>query len=968
MLQYGYGNFGESGYQLVSGDPFLQDRNRVKQLELLTHYVMNTSPSYREQGQMTYTGLLTDLGYRGETPRYYIQASGPSFVRGGSCAHGYAQLDEQDFFREPFLSVLRAKFLAPRSIQAMPAVGNAAYFPSLEFPPLDDSITPANIDPALLMSIVEKLLMQSRVILKLDREGDEAPTYARRVLLNIYRCLPYMVRKFCGFITNVPVNRLLNPESGDELPSAIKLVLVDGDAELPARLPGFEILDMNMPAPQPHRKEGTTQFLEFLVDAEKDQQSAARRERYFRLVNQSLESVDDQRSLPLQTYQDAFQMQKLADEPLSTSILCRWAGWLQRNQSTVAAGIRTQFLTLLKDKLTTEDVIACLMNPEETPILPSLEEFSRLWLASRFSQKEDSGSPAAVFMLLSAIFSHEDRLIISQQLKKWYSKQIDNKMRTQLLEVKGRWLPTPEAIKLVKQLENKMGLASPPQIRDDIIRGMVNGLSQRLKDLYENLQRTYDKLLNEEQRWAENILESVRPDISYAALAQRYDELQQTDVFPLSTERIRAGLGFAEAFGKKVADKFCELAECRPRPSSQKEARAFFSDIEILESSDLYKSGLLNVPLRQLDPLRNAFQIYLEYETNSIAKQLELLYRTYGPEFDSVHPALLKEMRENISNALMKCAPCAIEELSDLLEILLNLASIQSPLVRHLSAELWCVSTAEPEKFRTMANRLDEWARLGSALGCKVMVYFADGKKQQMPVQQMQEWMRWVLDQYTANVPEIVLSTAKEMPERVINESGSVQQLKLVSAALPEPERCVFYRCMLRYAVPSEYAFAKEAVVLLRKNGEPARTLLNEAGPKWDKVILDVYSDPMSGPQGEHLRQLKQKLPELRSAVEHYRKDLEKQAAESRRMEQMITQGLVMAGGILPMLLLWILGGAERTAVGIVLLILQLLQSLLVIGLLRRTKTETAEIRRYAWSALPGLLLTVIGIVTGIWL
>lgn len=968
MLQYGYANFSESGYQLVSEAPFLQDSDRVKQLGSLTHYVMNTSPAYRAQGQMTYTGLLTDLGYRGETPRYYFQASGPSFVRGGSCAHGYVQADEPEFFGAPFLRLLRARFQAPRAIQALPAAGCAAHFPDIGFPPVDDAITPAPMDEALLAAVVEQLLQSGRVLLRLDRQGDEAPAYARRVLLRIYSCLPYAARKFCGFITGVPMSRVVCPESGDELPASVKLILVDGDAQLPDRLPGIALFDMNAPAPAAKRRPNAAAFLDFLLGGEAD-----RRERYFSMVSQALESVDNQRSLPMQTYLDAFQMQELADRPFCMASLHQWANWLQRNQGVVAAGMRAQFLRLLAEKITAETAAACLTGPEGAGVLPPLESFSQLWQPARAAAEEETASASAILALLEAVLPPEAAADLGRKLSDWYYEAAAEQVRPLLLQAgdgTGRLLPTPGAIDALDRLRRQAEPAARAGVKNRVAQTAARTLSQRLEQSCAQMCTQYSQALEAERARAAALAEGLSP-VSCAGLVRLYDQMLQADAFPLCMERMGAGVGFAQAFGSAAANGLAARMESLPRPASRQALLAFEADLSALTGSALYQSGLLRAQIERLTPLLRAIQLYHEAKDDlSVPGQLTLLHESYGETFAAMHPALLEDLRRPVRAYLMQQPPCTLAELPALLKQLAELAPAEPQLVQRLSATLWQVSTAAPEMLAPLVGSVGQWEVLRAALGCQVTVRFADGGRQAMTVQEMWSWMQWVQGKSPETVPAPVLRCAGEQPARAVQETHTVRQYKQLLTALTLPQQLAFCRCLLAAPAPAEYDFAKKVVKLLRQSGARGADLLCGAGRGWPDVIALVYGDPMSGPQGEILRQLKTELSGLDSALEARMQRLHTARETRKNRLRRVMAAMVAAADLVPMVLLWVCGGASP-AMTLTVLAALLVQAAAACGVLLLVhglapKKAARDLKWYGLGAAPGLLLTLAGTVLAI--
>lgn len=961
MLQYGHADFEQKGYQLVSANPFFQDKDRAEQLAPLMHYVMNPSPAYRDRRQVTYTGLFTDLGYRTEAPRYYIQAAGPTFFRNGSYVHGYAQQgDEEDFFAENFLQLLRARFYDAGTMNSIPAADSASRFPDLDTPPVDATFTPAPMDPALLAAVVEQLLRQNRVLLRLDREGDEAPRYARQVLLRIYACLPYGARKFCGFVTNVPMSRVVDPVKGDELPTAVKLVLVDGDTRLPAQLPGFAIFDMRAPAPAPSPKEDTARFLQFLVREDNE----AERTRFFGLVHRAMETVSGERSVSLYTYQDIFSMQALIDRPVTAEAVHLWANWLGRNQGGVASSLRQQFLSLLSARLSADEILGWLSGPEARAELPALEQITRLWHAEPVPEGSGAACPAAVLALFEAVSRPDDILRIGGALTDWYYTQSIARLQPYMLRVGEELLPTPAAIQQLGQLQKMAMPESAAAIRNQIALAAVRGLRDRLAKSDEQLRTLYSERLADERARAVRLLDDCAP-VTYAALCDFYTNLPAA--FPLCANRMENG--FADAFGGEMVQKLRRAAELRPMPAAAAELKAFQRDWSILQTSTLARTGLLADLQQRLRPVLDAAAaLFKARQDTTTGARLRLLAQLQDGTFQALGAPLLAELRQTVRTELAEQPPCTPAQLPGLLPALLAVAKAEPDLAARLSGPLWTLHTAEPAALAPLEASAEQWARLSAALGKKVTVCFADGAQQELTVPDALSWMLWAQNRCGQNVPVPVLACARQTPVRAIRETPSFAQLRLLAQSFSAQERLAFLRCLVQTAAVDDYSFARQAVTQLRQAGLRGQDLLRTAASGWDSVIFAVYSDPMAGPQGETLRQLQQALPQLQKRLAACARRSEEAAAQRRRLARGVFAAAICAASVLPMLLLWAFGAAGLAASTLVLVSLAV-QAAVVTGCVLRLAGDGGPDRQeksclvlYLLGLSPGLVLALAGI------
>ena len=250
MFQYGYTNFQQKGYRFASENEFFHAslKNRNAKLAQLVNHVDTKHTAYLEAEPTAYLGIFTDLDSNQENQRYYFQRSGRILERNAGYAQGYVQdvakENDEAFFREPFLQLLWAPFRTGQELVQLPSEDCDRYFPDVTVDAFHLEQNPIKLEQGLLLRILEELLKGHRLVLHIDHQGDQAPQYSLGVLRHIYECLPYAMRRSCGFATNVAPERFSTNIDADRLPGAVQLCLVDGDVELPGRVSGFTVLEM----------------------------------------------------------------------------------------------------------------------------------------------------------------------------------------------------------------------------------------------------------------------------------------------------------------------------------------------------------------------------------------------------------------------------------------------------------------------------------------------------------------------------------------------------------------------------------------------------------------------------------------------------------------------------------------------------------------------------------------------------
>ena len=250
MFQYGYTNFQKKGYRFASENEFFHAslKNRNAKLAQLVNHVDTKHTAYLEAEPTAYLGIFTDLDSNQENQRYYFQRSGRILERNAGYAQGYVQdvakENDEAFFREPFLQLLWVPFWTGQELVQLPSEDCDRYFPDVTVDAFHLEQNPIKLEQGLLLRILEELLKGHRLVLHIDQQGDQAPQYSLGVLRHIYECLPYAMRRNCGFATNVAPERFSTNIDADRLPGAVQLCLVDGDVELPGRVSGFTVLEM----------------------------------------------------------------------------------------------------------------------------------------------------------------------------------------------------------------------------------------------------------------------------------------------------------------------------------------------------------------------------------------------------------------------------------------------------------------------------------------------------------------------------------------------------------------------------------------------------------------------------------------------------------------------------------------------------------------------------------------------------
>ncbi len=385
MIQYGYANFGKKGYRIASKNAFFHSGSPEREQAF---YKLMQNVSGSTQNKVCYLGITTDLGISSENPRFYFQRSGQETARSADFAQGYVwNVKENYIFGRDFPQILRLQFMEQETLCGLPVQECGDAFPDIALADasfLPEDFCAALLDSKILGEILERLLEGQKVLLRLNRKGEEADRLARKVLLQVYECLPYGVRERAGFCTNVTAVRFEGEEE-DRLAQSVCFCLADSDAELPDSIAGYTVLEMEKPPEGKCRETKREEFLRFLLEDEK-------REDYFEHLFSEIEERQDGK-VSLQLYQDYFyllyRMPKKRREKLSDEEVFEWCEWYDRNRLGNDR-IKEIFLETVQESLTKEEMQNFLWNKDVLKkLLPSHVTGQRLAKLSQYTREAE---------------------------------------------------------------------------------------------------------------------------------------------------------------------------------------------------------------------------------------------------------------------------------------------------------------------------------------------------------------------------------------------------------------------------------------------------------------------------------------------------------------------------------------------------------------------------------------------------
>lgn len=692
MFQYGYSNFEHKGYRIASQNDFFRDRERETQLRKLVGHIAASGDS-----TVSFLGITTDLDLPEEKQRFFFQMSGREEYRSADYAHGIVQdLNQNDFpfFEEGFLTVLRAHFMSGEELGAISAGESDSWFHDISSPCTEGELKPAELEERLLAQILDDLMCRKKVILKLDRSGEEAVKRSREVLLRIYECLPYGVRKYAGFCTNVAPARFTGEDGEGKLPDAVRLCLVDGDEKLPRSVPGYRLYDMNEGAKKRYE---TDEFLCFLMQEQG-------REAYFKMVSESCEKSQKEQ-ISKELYRNAFLMHTLASREVSREAMSEWVQWYKNASSAAGKELRKEFAQILSMKLDSQDML-------------------------RFA-REETDDLAAMLLLFQEICERdaENRESTMQKLGENLAeiqlKEIWKKVDEKRIGGGTKNVPCEQALKLFGELKTQAVSKARERGSSEIARLAKQYLVDRLEAQEQLLRKEYEEEKKREQEhFGNRILELESAEqITFRELKALFEEAQREDTYPLCALEMK-DKAINEAYTQECAERLSCLFKKRPFPKKQDELSAFVEDWKDANAGDFFLQSLWNENRRkEVQNFVNSAEVYLERSSDeSLTGQLELLGELWSKtKYGCLGESLLKQAREMCCGNILKKR----HEEYELLDNLTNcctLAKYERECIEMLCKPLWNVDVLEINRCWELLTRHDEWEALGAALHHKVTI------------------------------------------------------------------------------------------------------------------------------------------------------------------------------------------------------------------------------------------------------
>lgn len=232
MQQYIYGNIEQKGYVYLSSDPgFFKDTKRMAVMQHLICYdAACRHGNLSAENHQCFWMVTTDLDIPGEEKRLFLQASGADPFRSGIYVHGYmSDVGDSDLYGPKLLKLIRTKFLSLSEVEAIKKDDSLVPLGCDDLP-TDDRVQPLDLEPDVMRNVLAVILRNKRVIVRLPDTGANAMRKSREFLLAIYQRLPYELRRTNGFLTGASAAKV--HDEVNELPAAVKIILMDGDADV----------------------------------------------------------------------------------------------------------------------------------------------------------------------------------------------------------------------------------------------------------------------------------------------------------------------------------------------------------------------------------------------------------------------------------------------------------------------------------------------------------------------------------------------------------------------------------------------------------------------------------------------------------------------------------------------------------------------------------------------------------------
>lgn len=931
MFRYGYTNFQQKGYRFASENEFFHTSlvNRNTKLAQLVNHVDTAHTAYAETEPVAYLGIFTDLDSNQEDARYYFQQSGRMTARNAAYAQGYVQdvsaEKTDEFFKEAFLRLLGAPFLTGEALEKLPSDDCDRYFPDMSVNSIDSTLHAADLDQGLLLHILNEMLQGHRVILHLDRQGDDTPLYSRSILLRIFECLPYDARRSHGFATNVAPERFTTGNAADRLPGAVQLCLVDGDVKLPERVSGFKILDMK----NIYASEGLEKNLDFLQMLTR---KGPTREHFFEMVQSyyGLDSIN--RSISMEEYRAMYKLETDLELSCSEQTIATWA-----EDYAALPKLRDVICNRIAEKSNllsaAEKELSGVLLPElrDLPELARSEKLTPAWelrmLSDIYANCElDLQKLAEAVIISCRRISTEKALQEREQLPFATRKSVEY-LQSDVSTAKTAVQRLKNALERTKCKNNGILEKAAEMILPEI---------QRLADVEK---QDYETELAREQAAAE---ESVARCTNLSQLARYYDYLREAEgqthkEYRLARDAIRSGdkFGSPSSYGSKCLEAMIQYVHDYSLPTNLKGLKPFAADVIALQESALYKEYGISHAAQIAAAVTRDYHELCEAYNGSVRMKIRAMAGLLA------EGGLLKDLTESVRrdayNEMRSVLLSTKIDPNDLFVCVTEINQLDASdadLVSNLldAAGILRVNVSDAKQAELLMAHADQWSALCGARMCKTAFSPADERnnrqilKVSIATDEMVEFLRWKYSRTGNGAPKLLPWLAENAPDWLVNEYATEPRRiqSILTSLSPCDAQNHFVQDLLLRPMPSAEV-GSILISALHKNGVSEQELHDICEPSWNLMIFALHYDPMQGEQGDLIRAVQDKLKTIQAKADAiYNGEIEAQKRIEENRQKNLSKksraiGCLLAVffalyGLLPLLALFLSGLMQAEA------------------------------------------------------
>ena len=914
MFQYGYTNFQKKGYRFASENEFFHAslKNRNAKLAQLVNHVDTKHTAYLEAEPTAYLGIFTDLDSNQENQRYYFQRSGRILERNAGYAQGYVQdvakENDEAFFREPFLQLLWVPFRTGQELVQLPSEDCDRYFPDVTVDAFHLEQNPIKLEQGLLLRILEELLKGDRLVLHIDQQGDQAPQYSLGVLRHIYECLPYAMRRNCGFATNVAPERFSTNIDADRLPGAVQLCLVDGDVELPGRVSGFTVLEMGETYPV---ADENREFLQMLtVDSDT-------RRNFFEMVQENYGF----HHASMEEYRTMYQLAMHLALPINVQAVEIWA-----DDYRTLPRIRENIGKCVAEKLTVSMAEQALWSVP----LPELEKVADL-------ARSEKMTAAWELRMFNGIYANDEQTL--QRLAETVTERYRVLCREQAGALRrGYEFATEESKEKLWQtaqlpLENDLKL--PAKYKDNkIVEALGQMLPPAIQKLADKEKASYETRLQAEQHEATELVQRC-VDLGQLVRFCRY--LCESQKYSLCHDAFVAGgrFGAQNSYGPECLCTIAKRVKEYPLPIHLDAMEKSTAEVEALEESVLYREKMVGfeepvvqAAAKEKKELVNAYkQLCGVLQTGNVQDWMHTMAEL--AQGASKWKSLPEEMHDEAFSVLRKALMAKEVKAEDLFACTGELQKIETrdpALLQKLlqAAGLLDIDIENQQQVTLLLSYGSQWASLCRNMNCRTKFSPADQRWGRPDIvyriqpESMLEFLRWHYGRTRNAVPKLVLKLTQDAPDWLMKKYGTdaKRTVEILQSLSPCNAENRFVQELMTNPMPSAEV-GSMLISALKKSGRTEEELHRACHPSWGGMIFAEYYDPTQGEQGEVIQDLRKRLVLVQQQGEQLcqkraEADRKKQENRSKRLEkQSNAMGWKLAiffvfYGLLPLLGLWI--------------------------------------------------------------